>query len=738
MTHLRHPSIPHPALRCAAVLVVLVLPIASWAEQSDLSYGFVRIIEGRADLMQASSDTLIELVENYPLMVGDEIRVPYGSRVETVLPDGTYLRVAGDSELSFQRLALSADTEDRISVLRLLRGEVQLVLPNDTAEVEAFRVDTINASVYLHKRGTYRIRTDGTGWSEAVVREGFAEVVTEQGSTIVRSAEQTTIEGHTTPQIRVSRAGVRDDLERWGDDLLSKVSPSDSRYVEPSLAYASAPLARSGHWVSVSGRSAWRPYVGAGWRPYHDGWWMHTPSGLTWVSTEPWGWVTYHYGGWDFAPGWGWVWYPGPVYTPASVFWYWGPTYVGWVPRPYYTHYYWPRHYPSWGFGFRFNVFGWAGGSPHHWARWTFCQHRHFGRHRGPHARPHGGHYYTGVQLANSGAFKEVPRGVIASDTRALTPDLWTRPTEAMNVLAASRVDASGRKVRGELPDVTAWVARSRSLPHLVEQAVRPRTGGGLSAGGRTSPAAGSMKARRSTTVLPPARSAAGTQEIGKSVSSPRISSSVPTQSSRLGSSSSSSSRTVSTSARSRSSAVGDGADWRNRRSLQSGATSTSRTPTSRRVWDGVRSYRERSRRDSTSSIQPTYRSPAGGLGSSPGYGASPGPKTWTTSPSTSRRYFGGFGSTPGYGGTRSQSYRSRPPVSRSYPNGVGSSPGYGRSRAPGIRSGSGSSRSGGLSSSSIRSRAGGSSRPSGSRSVAGGRTQSSGSNRGSSSRPPR
>ncbi|MGB5479343.1 MAG: FecR family protein, partial [Thermoanaerobaculia bacterium] len=532
MIRLRCHSIPLSRL-FGFILAALLTSTTSWAAQDQASYGFVRIIEGRADLMQASSSTEVELVTNYPLMVGDEIRVPYGSRVETLLPDGTYLRLDGDSELSFERLAQSADSEDQLSVLRLLQGETQLVLPSDTPSSEAFRVDTLNASIYLQIRGTYRIRTNGTDWSEIVVREGFAEVVTEQGSSIVRSGEQSIVEGATSPLVRVERAGARDELERWGDDLLAQVDPSDSRYVDPGLAYASAPLADSGHWVSVGGRSAWRPYVAAGWRPYHAGWWVHSPSGLTWVSTEPWGWVTYHYGGWDLAPGWGWVWYPGPVYTPASVFWYWGPTHVGWVPRPYYTHYYWPSYRSSWGFGYRSGVFGWAGGRPHHWAHWNFCQHRHFGRHLGPHAAHHGSYHRSGTQLSNMGSLQEIPRGVIATDTRALTPDLWNQPTAAMSALTASRVDANGNRVSGELPDVTPWVARSRQLPPQVEQAVMPRLRGGSVSTSPSRAESNSRTARQATTGSARDRGSEGRQVIRGGVSAPRASTSLSTSTAR-------------------------------------------------------------------------------------------------------------------------------------------------------------------------------------------------------------
>ena len=747
MIRLRCQSIPLSGL-FALLLAASIVPTTSWAAQDQASYGFVRIIHGRADLMQAGSGTQVELVANYPLMVGDEIRVPYGSRVETLLPDGTYLRLDGDSELSFERLAQSADSADQLSVLRLLQGETQLVLPSDTASSEAFRVDTLNASIYLQNKGTYRIRTNGTDWSEIVVREGFAEVVTEQGSSIVRSGEQSIVEGETSPRVRVERAGARDELERWGDDLLAQVNPVDSRYVDPGLAYASAPLADSGHWVSVGGRSAWRPYVAAGWRPYHAGWWVHSPSGLTWVSTEPWGWVTYHYGGWDLAPGWGWVWYPGPVYTPASVFWYWGPTHVGWVPRPYYTHYYWPSYRASWGFGYRSGVFGWAGGRTHNWAHWNFCKHSHFGRHRGPHVADYDSYHRSGTQLSNMGALQEIPRGVIASDTRALTPDLWNRPTAAMSALTTSRVDTNGKRITGELPDVTPWVARKRKLPPQVEQAVMPRLRGGSLSTSPTRTVGNSMTAGQATAGLRRERGSEGRQVTRSGVPVPRPSGSLSSSSARPTPhprSAGAMSITPTTGSRT-STETPAASDWRNRRTLSSSPSGRSQTPTSRRVWDGVRSYRERSRQATATSVRPTYRAPGDGLGASPSHGSTWTQRSLTESPIPSR-YLGGFGSSPGYGGsqsrstqsrsTQSRSTLSRPSTSRRSYSGFGSSPGYGGSQRQSIQSRSGTSRPGGISSSpSVGGRPAGSSR-SGGHSSSGGRSSSSGVARSRSSPPP-
>lgn len=471
-TH-RHLTRPGYGLGVACVLAVLLSP--PLAAQDAYSYGFIRVVEGYADLVQAASGTQVEAIANYPLLVGDQLRLAPGARLEAVLPDGSYLRLGESSELRLSRVALSADSEDDSTLLELLQGEMQLVLQHDASRDEAYRIDTANASVYLERRGSYRLFTDGESWTEVVVRHGFAEVVTERGSAVVRASEQTVVDGSSWPRVSVQTAGPPDSLERWGDRLLAEARVAEQpRYVDASLSYAAAPLYRHGSWVQVGGGYAWRPHVSIGWRPYHAGWWYYTPSGLTWISTEPWGWLTYHYGVWDYAPAYGWLWYPGPVYTPAAVYWYWGPSHVGWIPAGYYSRYY-GYGYPYWhhyrrpGYGFHVGIYGWAGGRAGWWSDWTFCSYRHFGR------RDAYSHLRTGAQLTRQGAFsREVPRGVIASDTRGVRPELWNQPTAVIQSLKQAHLSRQSSRGASDLPDVSAWVARQRELPESLARAVAP------------------------------------------------------------------------------------------------------------------------------------------------------------------------------------------------------------------------------------------------------------------------
>ncbi|HEY7215006.1 MAG TPA: DUF6600 domain-containing protein, partial [Thermoanaerobaculia bacterium] len=358
---------------------LLALAAAPAAAEND-SYGYFRVVEGPATLIQAGTDERTSAEINQPVLAGDRISVPDRSRVEIVLADRNLLRVDGGSELVLERLAASPDRDDRATVLRLLEGNLQLVVLQDSLGDELPRVETPNATVYPQNYGVYRVTADREGWSEVVVRRGTAEVVTDRGTESVRADEEAIVDGDRYAEAAVREAGGFDTLERWARQMDDEYASTDQPYVDDNLRYQAAPLARYGSWVTVDGSPYWRPRVAAGWRPYYDGRWIYTPAGLTWISYEPWGWVPYHYGSWDYLPAYGWVWQPGYVWSPAWVYWYWGPSYVGWCPTGYYTRFYGPRF--GFDFGFRFGLYGWAGGDWGYFNHWSFVRTSYFDGYR--------------------------------------------------------------------------------------------------------------------------------------------------------------------------------------------------------------------------------------------------------------------------------------------------------------------------------------------------------------------
>ncbi|MEP7009279.1 MAG: DUF6600 domain-containing protein [Acidobacteriota bacterium] len=480
-----------------AGLALAALPASA---QDGGSYSYIRTLDGSATVTLAGSQTRDRAEINQPILPGDRLIVSNGSRVELVLSDRSLVHVAGATEIAFDALALSPDdtsdlsyddrgnrgnpndpndrygdrgydrnatdrgygqnadrypTRDsyqgnrngdvRASVLRLLDGEVRIETDNFPSGFEPLQVETGNATVYLGEHGSYRLVSEQDGWSEVTVREGSAEIATERGSQIVRQSQTAIVDGASRARISLRPAAGRDALERWAEVLLDQGDSYRDRYVDDDLRYSSVPLSRYGSWITVDHRQIWRPRVSSGWRPYSLGRWRNGPGGAIWISSEPWGWVPYHYGTWDYFSGVGWGWVPGRVFAPAWVYWYWGPSYVGWCPVGYYTRYYG-------GSGFRDGLYGWAHGSGSFFAEWNFVPFANFGD------RDLGRRVRRGRDLGFA-----LERGIVTTDTRPLGRERWSDPTRAIEIL---------RRGRRDLPDVSVFVARRPDLPPAIKNEI--------------------------------------------------------------------------------------------------------------------------------------------------------------------------------------------------------------------------------------------------------------------------
>ncbi len=456
----RKPS-TEAAMMAVGLATLLAAPAAT-AEDLDPreSYSYLREVEGTVTISSVGASPASEGADvNQPLLTGDQLRLPRGSRAEAVLADRTLLRLGGGASLTLARIAFSGDRDDRVTTLDLEAGEIVLQVGEDALGDQLPEVRAAGATLYVQQPGRYRVTADQGGWTEVVVREGYAELVSDRGSTIVRAGEAATLLADRYGRVEIRSAPAEDALERWGRDLYERaqVARTTVVHVDPNLAYAAAPLASHGDWVYVDASWAWRPRVATGWRPYWNGRWSPTPSGLTWVSYEPWGWVPYHYGSWFVDASFGWCWRPGRVYSPAWVYWHWSDNWVGWVPIGYYTNYY--RH-AGFGRGFHFGVYGWAGGGWGAYSDWhfapTWClRQRDWRRHQ-----------RSGRELERLEPGGPA-RGIVTTDTRGLTRERLGKPAEIAQTLAARRGNG------GEpLVDVTDFVARKRELPPRVAEAV--------------------------------------------------------------------------------------------------------------------------------------------------------------------------------------------------------------------------------------------------------------------------
>ena len=444
-------------------------------------YSLVGALDGDATLFAARSGAQSELEIHLPILRGDRVRTrPYG-RLAVLMSDRSILAVDHDSEVTFAQIAGSPDGDDADSLLVLHRGRLNLDVAQHLLDSELPAVDTTNARIYPRQEGRYQVANDGDAWTEVAVLAGFAEVVTQRGSVIVRGGEALLVRGLDDPWIELqSGAGAAAAaLDQWTEGHRTRLA---AYAAVDSDGYDSA-LTGHGQWVEVEDRRAWKPNVKDDWQPYSRGRWTHTPAGLYWVARDPWGPLTYHYGSWNLYPGYGWLWSPSAIYSPSHVYWYWGPSYVGWIPRGYYQ-----RYYGGLGLGLRLGLYGWAGGFWDPFNSWIFCPTGYLGYGRG---------YAYGRSLRRRHA--KLSRGIVTTDTNGIDYRNWRDPNAVQNVLLSKRRGLT----EGEVPDVTDFVARRKDLNESLKTRLRRDDGdqgivtvtGGPSRPGLVRVTAGGVKA---------------------------------------------------------------------------------------------------------------------------------------------------------------------------------------------------------------------------------------------------
>lgn len=325
-------------LRPALAIAFLLSASTAFAQRE--GYSYLSYVGSGVSLVSSAEDDSTAR-PNTPILVGDRIATGSTSRAEAILADGNVLRIDVRTDLRFDRLARTYESEDERNSIFVERGGVSLEHRWSTSREEATRIDTDDATILFPDKGLLRVETGRRG-TEVYVVAGRAEVSARSGRATLRAGQYAFVAGDSEPEV--------DWLDQPRDrftafvaerrDLASGRADGEDFSAEYGYDYAVADFDRYGSWVNVGGSRAWRPSVSVGWRPYTDGYWRWSPVGLTWVSYEPWGWLPYHYGSWGWDVGFGWYWTPGIRYSPAWVYWSYTPSWVGWCPIGYYGDYY--------------------------------------------------------------------------------------------------------------------------------------------------------------------------------------------------------------------------------------------------------------------------------------------------------------------------------------------------------------------------------------------------------------
>lgn len=312
----------------ACALVVCVLPAFadSQARIVRLSY-----LDGSVEIDRNAGDGFERAIVNMPIPQGAKLWTHEDGEAEIEFEDGSTVRLAPDTRVSFDELSLRSDG-GKVTLISVEGGTAYFnVRHKDEDDV---RVVFSGNEVKLAKTAHFRAEVKDRAVSIAVFK-GELDLQGTQGEQKIKKNETVSF-NLDNPKYELAKGVTEGQYDWWDkerDDYQKQYAYqknstyASSAYGGPSYGWSDLNYYGSMFYVPGWG-NVWRPYdVAYNWDPFSTGYWMYYPGwGYTWISPYPWGWTPYRYGNWLFAPGYGWVWQP----TPGG--------YGNWNPRPRYTN----------------------------------------------------------------------------------------------------------------------------------------------------------------------------------------------------------------------------------------------------------------------------------------------------------------------------------------------------------------------------------------------------------------
>ncbi len=298
------------------VLAMLLVPFLHADDDQPVSHArIVRLsyAEGHVQVSRAQGGGYQNATMNVPLMQGDQIRTGNDGWAEVQFENGSTLRLAPESQITFALMTRFPSGATGTDV-DLDQGEAEFAIAAGDDD-GPFHVNVHQRVISLKHSSRFRVTTEPSNPLELVVWKGEVGVSNPENGqeATVKKHEVFTLDPMDVSHYALDRNAEADDLDTWAgerDQYLQALSANNrTAYPQAPYQYGVSDLNYYGQYYNVPGYGyLWQPYgVGVGWDPFMNGYWY----GNTWVSAYPWGWMPYRFGQWTFVPGWGWLWQPG-------------------------------------------------------------------------------------------------------------------------------------------------------------------------------------------------------------------------------------------------------------------------------------------------------------------------------------------------------------------------------------------------------------------------------------------
>jgi hypothetical protein len=364
-------KIPALLFRALFILSLGMIPVfqayaqdGQGLEEETILVGRISHIQGELLRYDPEIGDWVVTVKDSPFGVDDILLTSVGGRAEIIMPNNTWARIDGDTQI--QLIAISAD----LTEVDLASGKARLYNKSSDTEIKAstpfgyvMAPAETTFDFYVGERDMEVIALEGTVYFVHNASDTRHEVIA--GSSVVYAdiARVAASEGSLPPGWHAWNK-ERDLL--WAKRMQAK--GESANYLPPSLHEEAYVLEKYGRWENVYYDGAyyhfWRPvHISVGWAPFTVGRWSMWCGDHVWLPYEPFGYLTHHYGNWIFIQG-SWYWAPpvtgvmayaglpllevGFSWYPGRVGWIYSGAHVGWIPlapyEPYYGYRRWGRY----------------------------------------------------------------------------------------------------------------------------------------------------------------------------------------------------------------------------------------------------------------------------------------------------------------------------------------------------------------------------------------------------------
>jgi len=297
-----------------ALGLLVVAAFCSLQAVADSQVRIVRLsyVDGDVEIDRAAGEGFERAVTNMPVVEGARVQTSENGRTEVEFEDGSTVRLAPETIVSFEKLALRDDGGKR-TVIAIEQGLAYFDLKRD--DEDEVLVAFGGREFEVTKSSDFRVKvTDNR--AELAVMKGTLELESATGRVRVKKNETIALDVANSANYDIDAGIPNEAYDDWNEerDQYASAHAATTRYSDSPYSYGWNDLNSYGVWIyDARWGHVWRPYdVAFDWDPFYAGHWVYYPrGGYVWVSPYQWGWLPYRYGRWCYISGYGWAWQPG-------------------------------------------------------------------------------------------------------------------------------------------------------------------------------------------------------------------------------------------------------------------------------------------------------------------------------------------------------------------------------------------------------------------------------------------